>query len=170
MKINAFIGSNWFNYIDWLISVDSLMSTSLTRWFDLFNHYPQEQKHLGRNDIIRAQNLQTLWDSLHILTHVSIVLNKVWLVIEHGTIIWTGKTRRKFLYKSLLNSAWLWSRAGLAINKKHISRYQTTNFLKTLFLFLICKKGQKEDKSEFVTKSEEIIVTIIFIQKYLSKY
>ena len=36
-------------------------------------------------------------------------------------------------------------------------------------LFLVCKEGQKEDKSEFVTKSVGIIVTIIFMWKYLSK-
>ena len=30
-------------------------------------------------------------------------------------------------------------------------------------LFLVCKEGQKEDKSEFVTKSVGIIVTIIFM-------
>ena len=29
--------------------------------------------------------------------------------------------------------------------------------------FLICKKRQKEDKSEFVTKAIGIIVTIIFM-------
>ena len=49
-----------------------------------------------------------------------------------------------------------------------MSRYRTTNLLKTLFLFWVCKKGQKEDKSEFVTKYVGIIVTIIFMQKYLS--
>ena len=32
--------------------------------------------------------------------------------------------------------------------------------LETWFLFLVCKKGQKEDKSEFETKSVKIIVTI----------
>ena len=36
--------------------------------------------------------------------------------IDHGTIIRTGITCKKFLYKSLLNSAWL--RAPLVINKK----------------------------------------------------
>ena len=33
----------------------------------------------------------------------------------------------------------------------------------TGFLFLVSKKGQKGDKSEFVTKSLRIIVTIIFM-------
>ena len=37
---------------------------------------------------------------------------------DHGTIIWTGITCKKIFYKSLLNSAWLWSRARLALNKK----------------------------------------------------
>ena len=31
--------------------------------------------------------------------------------------------------------------------------------LKTWFLFLVCKKGQKKDKSEFVSKSVGMIVT-----------
>ena len=44
-----------------------------------------------------------------------------------------------------------------------MSRYQTTNLLKTWFLFLIFKKGQKEDKSGFVIKSGGIIVTITFM-------
>ena len=43
-----------------------------------------------------------------------------------------------------------------------MSRYHTTNLLKTIFLFLDCKKGQNENKSKFVTKSVGIIVTIIF--------
>ena len=37
---------------------------------------------------------------------------------QHGTIIQKKKHVRKFFYKSLLNSAWLWSRARLATNKK----------------------------------------------------
>ena len=59
---------------------------------------------------------------------------------------------RKFLYKSLLNLAWLWSRVRLAISNKE-KYYQTTNLLKTWFWFLVCKKWQKEDQSEFVIKS-----------------
>ena len=46
---------------------------------------------------------------------------------------------------------------------RNISRYQTTNLLKTRFLFLVGKEGQKEDKSKFVTKSVGIIVMIIFM-------
>ena len=63
-----------------------------------------------------------------------------------------------------------WTRHGLEIDRdslqtksRNVSCYQTSNLLKTWFLFLVCKKKQKEDKSEFVTKSVEIIVTIIFI-------
>ena len=51
--------------------------------------------------------------------------------------------------------------------KTNISRYQSTNLLKTWLLVLVCKKAQKEDKSEFATKSIGIIVMIIFISKYL---
>ena len=36
-----------------------------------------------------------------------------------GTIIWPVITCKKFFYKNLLNSAYLWSRARLVINKKN---------------------------------------------------
>ena len=36
-----------------------------------------------------------------------------------------------------------------------------------ILVFGYYKKGQKEDKSDFVTKSVGIIVAIIFMQKYL---
>ena len=85
-----------------------------------------------------------------------------------------------FLYKSLLNAAWFWSRARLTqprppglrltINKKNrnIYRYQTTNLLKTWFLFLVCKKGQKEDKRGFVTKYTGMILPL-FLYKNISQ-
>ena len=38
-----------------------------------------------------------------------------------------------------------------------------TKLLKISFLFLVTKKGQKRDESEFVTKLVGIIVTINFI-------
>ena len=40
MKINASIGQKWFIDIDWLILVNLLISTYLTQWFDLLNHFP----------------------------------------------------------------------------------------------------------------------------------
>ena len=43
-----------------------------------------------------------------------------------------------------------------------------STFLKILFLFFVSTRGQKRDKSKFFTKFVEIIVTIIFIKKYLS--
>ena len=64
---------------------------------------------------------------------------------------------------------WFWSRARLVINKKQkYFSLLATNLLKTWFLFLICKKGQKEDKNEFVTKSVGIIVMIILYFKNIS--
>ena len=65
-----------------------------------------------------------------------------------------------------MNSAWLWSRVRFVINKNNICRYQTINLLKTWFLFLVCKKGQNENKSEVATKSVicVVVVTIIFIE------
>ena len=55
--------------IDWLISAGLLISTCLTRWFDLFNYNSYEQKHSGRIWLIRTQALQILWASVHILTY-----------------------------------------------------------------------------------------------------
>ena len=63
-----------------------------------------------------------------------------------------------------MNSAYLWSRAALVTNKKeNISRYKTTNLLKSWFLILVSMTGQKKDKSEFVTKFVGVTVTIILI-------
>ena len=85
------------------------------------------------------------------------------ILLYHGTII-AEITCKK--------SAYLWSRARLVINKKqHFSCYQTTSSLKIWFLFLVSTKGQKKDKSEFITKFVRIIVTIVFIMslKFLVK-
>ena len=49
------------------------------------------------------------------------------------------------------------------VKNTNITRYQTTNLLKTRFLFLACKKIEREDKSKFVTKFVGIIVAIIFM-------
>ena len=57
---------------------------------------------------------------------------------------------------------------SLLTKNRNIPRYQTTNLLKTRFLFLVCKKGEKKDKSKFVTKFVGIIVIIILIIKCLS--
>ena len=61
-------------------------------------------------------------------------------------------------------------RDSLLTKNKNISRYQTTNLLKTRFLFSVCKKGEKEDKSKFVTQFVEMLVTFIFMSKCLSNY
>ena len=53
-----------------------------------------------------------------------------------------------------MNSAWLWSRTWLAINKTQKYFLLPDHQLAVkLILFLVCKKEQKEDKSEFVPKS-----------------
>ena len=49
---------------------------------------------------------------------------------------------------------------GCYQQKTNISHYQTTNLLKTRFLFLVFKKGKKEDKNRFVTKFVGIIVKL----------
>ena len=68
---------------------------------------------------------------------------------------------RKYFYKSLLNLAWLWSRARLTINinKKYFSLpyHQFTENL--ILVFSFCERT-KRDKSQFVTKFVGIIVTI----------
>ena len=53
-----------------------------------------------------------------------------------------------------MKSAWFQSRRRLAINKKQkYFSLHATNLLKTWFFFLVCEKGQKQNKGEFVTKS-----------------
>ena len=82
---------------------------------------------------------------------------------------WNSNTNRNEMQEnSFINVYWIRhgveiQRDSLQTKSRNVSCYQTTNLLKTRFLFLVCKKKQKEDKSEFVTKSVEIIVTIIFI-------
>ena len=48
-------------------------------------------------------------------------------------------------------------------NNKNFSFYQTTNLLKTWFLFLFSKERQKRIKNKFATKSVGIVATIIFL-------
>ena len=59
-------------------------------------------------------------------------------------------------------------RDSLQTKGKIISRYQTTKLLKIWSLCLVSMKGQKRDKSEFVSKFVGIIVAIIFIEKSFS--
>ena len=59
-------------------------------------------------------------------------------------------------------------RDSLLTKNRNIPRCQTTNLPKTRFLFLVCKKGEKEGKSKFVTKFVGIIYMIILIIKCLS--
>ena len=68
------------------------------------------------------------------------------------------------LYKSLLNSAWPWSRAWHAVNKeqKYFS-LPDSQLVEKLFLFLVSKKKRKIVKDEFVIKSVGNIVTFVFM-------
>ena len=78
--------------------------------------------------------------------------------------------RKNTLHINLLSSTYLWSRRQLATNKSiTICRYQTTNFQKVWFLHLVSTTGKKRIKTKFLTKCIRIIVTIILIQKFLSK-
>ena len=89
---------------------------------------------------------------------------------------WNYNTNRNNMYENLfikvfLQKSFYWlrhtfevSRAQLPINKRQkISRYQITNVVKIWFLFLVFARGQKRNKSKFVTKFAGVIVTIIFI-------
>ena len=89
-----------------------------------------------------------------------------WEISEwyHRTITRIRIACKKIPLEKSMELVWLWSTARLALNRnRDISRYQTTSLLKTLLLFFVCKKGWREDKSEFVTKSVGIIVTDIFM-------
>ena len=70
---------------------------------------------------------------------------------------------RKSFYKSLLNSAHVWSRARLAISKKQNYFWLEDHQLaEDLILVLVSMKGQKKDESKRVSKFVGIKVTIIF--------
>ena len=101
----------------------------------------------------------------HVLWMYIRFINITLLVIK----AWNSNTNRNEMQQNSFIKVY-WTRHGLEIDRdslqtksRNVSCYQTSNLLKTWFLFLVCKKKQKEDKSEFVTKSVEIIVTIIFI-------
>ena len=65
----------------------------------------------------------------------------------------TEIARKKILLQSLLNLAYLWSRARLAINKNQIYFLLPEHQLaENVFLLLVSIKGQKENKSEFISK------------------
>ena len=82
---------------------------------------------------------------------------------------WNYNTNRNNMWENSFIKIY-WIQHGFEVecettkNKNKTScRYQTTNLLKTWLLFLVCKKGQSEDKSKFLTKSVGIIVMIIFM-------
>ena len=67
---------------------------------------------------------------------------------------------RKSIYKSLLNSVYLWDRARLAMNKKQkYFSWPDHQLAENLILVFGFYEGQIKDKSEFVTKVVGIIVT-----------
>ena len=112
--------------------------------------------------------------SRHIYIYI-LLFHVLWMYIRFINITllvikaWNSNTNRNEMQQNSFIKVY-WTRHGLEIDRdslqtksRNVSCYQTSNLLKTWFLFLVCKKKQKEDKSEFVTKSVEIIVTIIFI-------
>ena len=87
---------------------------------------------------------------------------------------WNYSTNRSNMYENSFIKVY-WIRHGFEVvrdslltKNRNISCHQTTNLLKTWFLFLVCKKRHKEDKTEFASRSVGTKVTIIFMQKYLS--
>ena len=75
---------------------------------------------------------------------------KFFFGLLHGMITWTGITCKK--KSSLLNSAWLWSRARPNINTKQkyfsLPDHQLGG---NLIFFLDFTKGQKRNKRKFMT-------------------
>ena len=69
--------------------------------------------------------------------------------MKHGTTQRPGITCKKIFHKSLLNSACLWSRARLAINKK-TNRFSLLDkqLKENLFFFLVFRKGKQRDQSK----------------------
>ena len=75
---------------------------------------------------------------------------------------------RKFLHKGLSNSAWLWSRAWVALNKNQIFFVtKITSLMKNWFLLLVFREGKQRGKLEFETKFVRIINIITFVLKSL---
>ena len=89
MKINVSIRKNRFIDIDCLTFVDSLISTFVTQSLDLFNHNQWERKGSKRTWSIKAQALQILWDSVHILTRqlTSIITERTYSFLEQKELL-----------------------------------------------------------------------------------
>ena len=99
----------------------------------------------------------------------NILLWSLFRFSRDGVLAWNNNMNRNNMQEnSFIKFCWIRhgfevERDWLQTKNRNISVYQTTNLLKTRFLFLVCKRRKKGDKSEFVTKSVEIIVTIIFM-------
>ena len=129
-------------------------------------------KTIQNRYFLKINNIQTAYFfCFYEIQKISLNLLEKALVIGSSYLICTmelsykqGLHRRKSFYKSLLNSAYLWSRARLAINKKQsYFLLQDHQLAKNLILFLASVKEQKRDKSEFLTNFVGIIVALIFI-------
>ena len=85
------------------------------------------------------------------LTELWFLLWQFWGCFKHEIIIWTEITGKIIPYKSLLNLACLWNRAGLTINNKHeFILIQDHQLAENLILLLVFTKAEQRGKSEFV--------------------
>ena len=87
------------------------------------------------------------------------------IIIDHGTIMQTEQHVQKFLYKNLLSSVLLWSKACLTINKtqKYLSVPQHQLARNWILIFDFYQRTEN-NKSQFITK----FIGIIFMCKSLS--
>ena len=108
-----------------------------------------------------GKNLTSIWHTLFDVISVS----------KKSTLFWPWSYNRNGnnMYKNSFIKVY-WIRYGFEVERdplltknRNISCYQTTNLLKTRFLFLVSKKGEKEYKRKCVTKFVGIMVTINFM-------
>ena len=111
--------------------------------------------------ILMGENLTLFWHTLFDVISMT----------KKSTLFWPWSYNRNGnnMYKNSFIKVY-WIRYGFEVERdslltknRNVSYYQTTNLLKTRFLFLVSKKGEREDKRKFVTKFVGIIVTIIFM-------
>ena len=116
--------------------------------------------------ILMGENLTLFWHTLFDVISMT----------KKSTLFWPWSYNRNGnnMYKNSFIKVY-WIRYGFEVERdplltknRNISCYQTTNLLKTRFLFLVSKKGEKEYKRKCVTKFVGIIVTINFMLKCLS--
>ena len=113
----------------------------------------------------------TYFEPIYFLSRASTFWGQFkWLILSMELQYKQIQHIRKCFYTILLNLAWLWSRAQLAINKKQKYFLLPDHQLaEKLILIFGLQKRTKQGKSKLVTKSVGIIVMIILFLKLLVK-